>query len=55
LGALLEGIVDVSKGLDGDVTDDGEGRSLLSGFVVAESGMTVSSDFLVSAKYLCCN
>lgn len=55
LGTLSEGIVDVSKGLDGVVVDGDEGRSLLSGFVVAEPGMTVSSGFLVSAKYLCCN
>ena len=55
LGTLSGGIVDVSEGLDGVVSAGDEGRSLLSGFVVAEPGRIVSSGFLVSAKYLCCN
>jgi hypothetical protein len=53
-GTMSVGIVDGSKGLDG-VSDGDEGRSLLSDFVVVEPGVTASSGFLVSAKYLCCN
>ena len=55
LGTLSRGIVDVSEGLDGVMSDGDDGRSSLSGFVVAEPGRMVSSGFLVSAKYLCCN
>jgi hypothetical protein len=55
LETLSGRIVDVIEGLDGVIIGGDEGKSLLSGFVVAESDGMVSSGFLVSAKYLCYN
>ena len=54
-GTFPTGIVAVSIGFEGVVTEGGGGRLLVSGLLLCEPGRTCSSGFLVSAKYLCDN